>query len=171
MLCDHLGVTIQSSLNSSLHYPLDAKKANIRAKLILKSFLSRNFINYKCAFKCYVCLVLEYGCVVWNPNLLQDINLIENAQRRFTRNVCIFCNIPTLSYDECLSLFGHKRSKPRCLKFDLTELFKIVNGFTTCRIDDCLQFAQTNSMHNKRGYRYKLYILFVLIKTLLSIIL
>ena len=70
-----------------------------------------------------------------------------------------------------LSLFGHKRSEPRCLKFDLTELFKIVNGFTTCRIDDCLQFAQTNSMHNKRRYRYKLYILFVLVKTLLSIIL
>ena len=28
-----------------------------------------------------------------------------------------------------------------------------------CRIYDCLQFVQTNSMHNTRGHRYKLYII------------
>ena len=90
-------VTIQSSLKSSLHCSLVAKKANIRAKLIFKSFLSRNSINYIRAFKCYVRPVLEYACIVWNSNLLQDNNLIENVQRRFTRNVYILCNIPILS--------------------------------------------------------------------------
>ena len=129
---------IQSSLKSSLHCSLVAKKAYIRAKIILNSFLSRNSINYIRAFKCYVCPVLEYACIVWNPNLLQDINLIENVQRLFTRNVCNLCNIPILSYDECLALFGLERLDLRRLKFDLTELFKIVNGFITCRIYDCL---------------------------------
>ena len=59
-----LGVTIQSSLKSSLYCSLVAKKAYIRAKLILKSFLSRNYIYYIRTFKCYVHRVLEYACVV-----------------------------------------------------------------------------------------------------------
>ena len=63
--------------------------------------------------------------------------------------------MPILSYDERLALFGLERLELRRLKFDLTELFKNFNGFTTCRIYDCLQFAQTNSMHNTRGHRYK----------------
>ena len=154
-----LGVTIQPSLKSSLYCSQVAKKANIRAKLILKSFLSRNSINYIRAIKFYVRFVLEYASVIWNPNLLQDINLIENVPRRFTSNVCNLCNIPTLSYDERLALFGLERLELRRLKFDLTELFKIVNGFTTCRLYDYFQFAQTNSMHYTRGHRYKLYII------------
>ena len=103
--------------------------------------------------------VLEYACVVWNRNLLQDINLIENAQKCFTRNVCNLCNIPILSNDERLALFGLERLELRRLKFDQTELFEIANGFTTCRIYDCLQCAQINSMHNTRGHRYKLNII------------
>ena len=84
---------------------------------------------------------MEYTCVVWNPNLLQDINLLENVQRRFTRNVCILCNIPILSYDERLSLLGLEKLELRRLKFDLTELFKFVNDFNMRRKYDCLQFA------------------------------
>lgn len=37
---------------------LVTKMANISAKLILKSFLSHNSIDYKCAFKCYIRPVL-----------------------------------------------------------------------------------------------------------------
>jgi ribonuclease P/MRP protein subunit RPP40 len=87
-LCD-LGVNIQSSLKPSLHCSIIAKKANIRAKLTLKCFLSHNYSNYMRAFKCYVRPVLECACVVWSPSLLQDINLIESVQRSFTRKVCI----------------------------------------------------------------------------------
>ena len=83
-----LGVTIQSSLKSFLHCSLVAKKAYIRAKLILQSFLSCDSIKYIRAFKCYVHPVLEYANVVWNSNLLTGSNLIENVKRRFTRNVC-----------------------------------------------------------------------------------
>jgi hypothetical protein len=100
--------------------------------------------------------VLEYACVVWNPCLMQDINLIENVQRRFTRNVCILCNIPVLSYDERLTLFGLERLELRRLKIDLIEMFKIVNGYTDCSIYDILQFSQQNATHYTRGHRYKL---------------
>ena len=65
---------------------------------------------------------MEYAHIVWNPNLLQEMNLIENVQGRFTRNVCILCNISMLSYDEHVSLFGLERSELRRLKFDLSYL-------------------------------------------------
>ena len=37
-------------------------------------------------------------------------------------HVCILCNIPILSYDERLSLFGLERLELRRLKFDLSYL-------------------------------------------------
>jgi hypothetical protein len=151
-----LGVTVQPSLKPSFHCLKIATKANIRAKLILKCFLSRNSVNFIRAFKCYVRPVLEYACVVWNPSLIQDINLIENVQRSFTRKVCILCNIPVISYDERLTLFGLERLELRRLKFELIELFKIVHGYTTCCIYDVLQFGHHNATHITRGHRYKL---------------
>ena len=36
-------------------------------------------------------------------------------------------------------LFGFERIELRCLKFDLAELFKIVNDYTTCCKHDLLQ--------------------------------
>jgi hypothetical protein len=48
----------------------------------------------------YVRPLLEYANVVWDLWLLKDINVIENVQRRFTRKVCVSCNLPVLSYDE-----------------------------------------------------------------------
>ena len=63
-----------------------------------------------------------------------------------------------MSYDVRLALFGLERLELRRLKFDLTELFKIVNGFA-CRLYDCLQFFQNNSMHNTRRHPYKLNII------------
>ena len=55
--------------------------------------------------KCYVCLVSSMLVLLTNPSILQDIYLIENVRRPFTRKVCILFSIPILSYNECLSLF------------------------------------------------------------------
>jgi ribonuclease P/MRP protein subunit RPP40 len=102
-LCDSvndLNVLVQSNLKFSSHCASIASKANARAKLILKCFLSRKPVNFIRAFKVYVHPLLEYASVVWNPWLLKDINLIESVQRRFTRKICILCHLPVVSYDE-----------------------------------------------------------------------
>jgi hypothetical protein len=158
-LCDFvndLGVTVHSSLMSSSHCVSIASKANTRAKLILKCFLSRKQSNFIRAFKVYVRPLLEYASVVWNPWLLKDINVIENVQRRFTRNVCVLCNLPVLSYDERLSMFNLDRLEVRRLRSDLVELFKIVNGYSSCRIYNDLNFACNNNSTVTRGHRFKL---------------
>ena len=153
-----LGVTMHTSLKPSLHCSIIAKKANNRAKLILKCFLSKNSSNFIRAFKCYVRPLLEYASIVWNPFLLQDINLIENVQRSFTRKVCILCNITVLSYNERLALFDLDRLELRRLHFDLLHMFKIVHGFTVCGFFSDLHFAHSDNVYNTRGHRFKLHV-------------
>jgi hypothetical protein len=153
-----LGVRIHSSLKPSSHCSLIAKKANSRAKLIIKCFLSRSASNFIRAFMCYVRPLLEYASVVWNPWLLQDINLIENVQRSFTRKVCFLCNLPAVSYDERLVLFNMEKLELRRLKFDLIETFKIIHQFTACNLHNVLNLHNSVSVHNTRGHAYKLVI-------------
>ena len=101
-----LGINVHCSLKPSLHCSAIVNKANIRAKLILKCFLFLNSSNFIQAFLCYLRPLLEYASVVWNPWFVQDITMLENVQRSFTNKVCAACNLPALSYEKRLSLFG-----------------------------------------------------------------
>ena len=55
-----LGINVYSNLKYGSHCAIIAPKAKARAKLILKSFLSRNPITMTRAFIIYVCPLLEY---------------------------------------------------------------------------------------------------------------
>jgi hypothetical protein len=154
-ICD-LGVNVHSSLKPSLHCSIIAAKANSRAKLIIKCFLSRNPSNYIRAYKTYVRPLLEYASVVWNPSLLKDINLIENVQRSFTRKVCFLCNLPAVSYDQRLLMFNLDSLEMRRLKCDLVELFKIVHKYSACSIYETLNFCHNNAYNVTRGHRLKI---------------
>ena len=105
-----IGVNMHCSLKPSLHCSTIVNKANIGAKPMIKCFLFFNSSNFIWAFKYYVRPLLEYASVVWNPWFIQDIMLLllmlENVQRSFTRKVCAVCNLPALSCEERLSLFG-----------------------------------------------------------------
>ena len=62
------------------------------------------------------------------------------------------CNLPYVSYEERLLLFGLERLELRRLHYDLIELFKIVYHFTDCSIYNVLSFNHNNT----RGHRFKL---------------
>ena len=59
-----LGIVVHSNLKFSSHCTSIATKANARAKLIAKCFLSRKPANFIRAFKVYVRPLLEYASVV-----------------------------------------------------------------------------------------------------------
>ena len=100
--------------------------------------------------------LLEYASVVWNPWLVQDITMLD-AQRSFTRKVCVVCNLPALSYEEHLSLFGLEKLELRRLKVDLVEIFKIINNFSVSSLKNVKTFANDRpNLHNTRGHRFKL---------------
>ena len=129
-------MNIDSSLKPSYHISNTVRKVNIRSKLIKCFILSRNPDNFIRAFKVYVRLLLKYNCVIWNPWLLQDINLIERVQRNFTRYVYLICHLPLVSYEKRLSIFKLERLELRRLHvgLDLTNLFKSFQYFSACYI-------------------------------------
>ena len=50
------------------------------------------------AFYSYVRPILEYNCCVWSSTLCDDIDIIENVQKCFTKQVFKKCDLPKLSY-------------------------------------------------------------------------
>ena len=79
----NLGFTLDYTLKPSLHIYNLVRKANARAKLILKCFHSRYPAVLIKAFNTYVRPLLDYGISVWNPCSIGDFNRIESVQRSF----------------------------------------------------------------------------------------
>ena len=95
-----------------------------------------NYRDYKLiikAFKTYVRPILEYVTTVWSPTNrpIGDISAIENIQRSFRRRGSLLCKLPLLSYTDRFELFNLKRLELRRIHFNLIELLKIVNGWST----------------------------------------
>ncbi len=101
-----LGITIQSNLKPGLYCTEFAGKANTRSKLILKSFLSHNQINYVRTFVTYVRNLLEYYTPVWKPFYKCNIDIIKNVQHTLTRKVFYLSHLPLASYDNRLAHLG-----------------------------------------------------------------
>ena len=107
------------------------RKANTRAKLILKCSHSRNPAVLTKAFNTYIRLLLKYGISVWNPFSFRNVNRIESIPRSFTNKVLLKFKISynEVCYNDRLYLLGLKRLEVRCLRTDFTELFKIIEDF------------------------------------------
>jgi len=81
----YLGLTISDDLKWGTHITKISNKANS-----VLGFLKRNlkYCPQSCKHLAYIALVrstLEYGSVIWDPYLSQDINKIESIQRRAAR--------------------------------------------------------------------------------------
>jgi len=91
---------------------------------IYQIFASKNIQLLKIAFISYVRPSLEYCSIIWSPYLLQDINFVENVQKRSTKSMC---KNKRLYYAERLSLLQLESLEERRLKIDLIETFKILH--------------------------------------------
>jgi hypothetical protein len=85
--CRDLGVTMSCDLSPREHINAIVLKAQQRANIILRCFVSRDATVLLRAFIVYVRPLVEYNCVVWSPYLKQDIERIERVQRRFTKRM------------------------------------------------------------------------------------
>ena len=68
---------------------------------------------------------LDYGCQLWSPYLIKDINLVEKVQRSFTRFIS---GMKSLSYPErltVLKLYSHQRRRE---KYIIIYVWKILDG-------------------------------------------
>jgi hypothetical protein len=99
----------------------------LRVSTLYRGFLSRHLTTMKLAFITYIRPVLEYNSIVWNPNLIHLIDLIENVQRNFTKRIP---SISSLSYAERLAILDLELLELRRLRFDLIYYYKIMNHLT-----------------------------------------
>ena len=152
-----LGINVHSNLKYGPHFAIIASKANARAKLILKSFLSRNSITMTRAFIIYVRPFQKYCSPVWSPHFKQDIDLIENVQRSFTRKLFYCCNLVYKSYDDRLTYLGLQRLELRLIYADLIYMFKLIYNNISSSLINVFKFNNQVHRRETRGHRYKLF--------------
>jgi len=75
------------------------------------------------AFVVYVRPILEYNSVTWSPYLKQEIMMIEQVQRTFTKKLRGYKN---LTYMDRLTKLGLPSLELRRLHLDLICCYKIV---------------------------------------------
>ena len=145
-----LGIIIDSKLTFNQHISSMCHKAHTRAKLILRSFTSRDRSILTKAFITYVRPLLEYCTPVWSPHNIGNINKVEGVQRRFTKSMN---GLSSLSYISRLHELSLETLESRRLKQDLVMCYKIING--DVEIDPTSFFAFSSNCIT-RGHRYKL---------------
>ena len=92
--------------------------------LFLRNFKHVNNCALTDVYKCYVRPILEYVSVVWSPHHVYLIDLIENVQRNFTKQ------LPGLCYMNYCDRFYFCNLEPfevRRLHNDVMMLYKILH--------------------------------------------
>jgi hypothetical protein len=149
-----LGILFTPDLKFGDHCRVVAAKAAQRSNLIFRAFVCRDANFLISMFKTYVRPLLEYCTPVWSPHLLKDICVIERVQRRFTKRIPGFRNVP---YKSRLEILGLQSLEERRLVYDLVECFNIVYSLNSLRFHDF--FVVRNGVYNTRGHSKRLFVL------------
>ena len=97
--------------------------ASAHASQILRAFSSRNVMTLHYAFLTYVRPILEYNSPIWSPYFEKDMPSIESVQKKFTRAICIRCNILFNSYFDRLRKLNLNLLEYRRTVTDLTSMY------------------------------------------------
>lgn len=139
-----LGVIVTDCGSVSEQCRTAAAAARRLTGLMLRTFKSRKPSVLLPVFKTIIRPLVEYATPVWNPCLKRDIAELENVQRKVTKRIAGFRNLPYSTRLERLQL---PSLEMRRLYFDLLECYKIVHGLVR---SDC-RASLTLSNHNTRG--------------------
>ena len=148
--CRDLGVIIASNCQPRLHINTIVAKASQHANAILHCLQSRDPCVLLLAFKVYVRPILEFNTTVWSPVQKQDIEAIENVQRRFTKRLY---GLRDYSYFECLQKLNLQSLELRRIHYNLTLTYQIVFGLTVLK---CQEFFQWSGLSTTCSHRFKL---------------
>ena len=103
----YLGVVINSKLNWSDHCQKIVQKASLCLNRLRRAMYGCTDVAKSLAYKALVRPCLEYGCTVWSPYTIKNINLLESVQRRAARWI-------KSKYDS--SLYRWTKSTDDCLE-------------------------------------------------------
>jgi len=145
-----LGIIVDSNLSFSNHVDSIVSRANIKANLIIRCFISGDRDLLVKAFTVYVRPVLEFDSPVWSPRLKRDIEKVESVQRHFSKRLK---GLDNLDYKSRLELLNLESLELRRLKADLIFTYKLVFGIIDM---ECTKFFKTINDRNTRGHAFRL---------------
>lgn len=122
-----LGITISADLSYNAHINNIVAKALQRSSTLFRGFASRNLQLMRKAFITYIRPIVEYNSILWSPNLVYLIDLIESVQRKFTKRITSLSSLP---YSSRLNRLNLQPLELRRLHLDLTNYYKILNGMS-----------------------------------------
>ena len=120
-----IGVTIDDQLEFESHISEKINKANKMFGLLGRSFNCLDIKTFTCLYKTMVRTHLDYASSVWSPYKIKHIEMIENVQRRCTRQLPY---LKDLSYPERLKKLNLPTLAYRRLRGDMIETYKIIKG-------------------------------------------
>ena len=116
---------------------------------IRRSFTDLNSDNFWNLFTTMIRPHLEYAAAVWSPHMKKDIQLIENVQRRATKQLPKKSKLP---YSERLRQLDLPTLRYRCIRGDMIDVFKILKYYDS----DPNQILQRHTSSATRGHSLKL---------------
>ena len=101
------------------------KKASSMLGIIKKGIENKTANIIMPLYKMVVGLHLEYWVPFWSPHLKKDIVEMEKVQNRATKMMTGLGHLP---YEERLQHLGLFSLEKRCLRGDVIEMYKIMQG-------------------------------------------
>lgn len=144
-----IGVLVDKNLNFRKHIQAQISKANSIMGLIRRTYSYLDETNFKYLFKALVRPHLEYAATVWNPHGKQEIEDLENVQRRATRQLP---SLKGMSYPERLKKLKMPTLKYRRTRGDMIETYKILNNCYDSKVSEGLlpEVHSTTTRGNER---------------------
>jgi len=141
-----LGLLYDCNINFRCHIANITRRAHFLVHNMFLMFKNHDRKFYVHLYVTFVRPILEFCTPVWSPQLVQDIECIENVQRSFTRRIC-----RDMSYSERLSCLHLKSLEERRVVFDLMYFFNMRSNANNTLFND--YFAPFNSPRYVNCYR------------------
>lgn len=144
-----LGVKFESSLKFNKQVLDVVNRTKRLTGMVKRTFACMNKSMFLTIYKSLIRSIIDYGITVWYPSSKKNIQLIENIQRRATR---IVPELKRVSYQERLKSLNLPTLLYRRQRYDLIQIFKIVNGLEDI---DSERFFQFND-NITRGHLFRI---------------
>ena len=125
-------------------------KASRMSNLILMNMKYVDIATLINLYKCYTRPLLEYACVIFSPHHKYLIEVVENAQRCYTKRLPGLFN---KSYMDRLKICELQLLEIRRICTDVALMYKILNGYVGLELNDCVCICHSV---NTRGNNCKL---------------
>ena len=119
-----LGVTLSETATFNAHIANAVSSAKRFAAWTMRTFKSRKSDVVLLLYKTYVRPRLEYGCALWSPHLIKDINSIEAVQRSVTSKIEGLDNMNYWERLQELRLYSLQRRRERYQIIHMWKIYK-----------------------------------------------